>query len=156
MTLSFTKIYICLFIFSWSQRFCSACVCVCERERERGIQTGILTLNFFSITLCCTQIQAVCLFLFYETYSTGLRKRTACPPAAAVLWLPTATRLCKTLRISNGHLHISFQNTHTFPLNHVTASAYLHRCILYREISDWRFDQESICNTVSGWFSYFQ
>ena len=29
-------------------------------------------------------------------------------------------------------------------INHMTASAYLHRCVLFREISDWRFGQGSI------------
>ena len=35
--------------------------------------------------------------------------------------------------ISCEHLHISFHNTNTFLLNHVTASAYFHWCILCRE-----------------------
>ena len=30
----------------------------------------------------------------------------------------------QTSRISHGHWHISFHNTHIFPFNHVTASAY--------------------------------
>ena len=31
--------------------------------------------------------------------------------------------------------------------NHVIASAYIHTCILFREISDWLFGRESIWNT---------
>ena len=33
--------------------------------------------------------------------------------------------------ISRGYLHKSFNNTHTFPFNHVITSAYFHRCVLY-------------------------
>ena len=35
-----------------------------------------------------------------------------------------------------------------FPINHVTAFAYLQRCVLSREISDWRLGQESVCNNI--------
>ena len=38
-----------------------------------------------------------------------------------------------TAHISRGHPYISFHNTHTFLFNHVTASTYFHRCILWRE-----------------------
>ena len=34
-----------------------------------------------------------------------------------------------TLRISRGHLHISFHNTNTFPFNPVTAPGYFHKCV---------------------------
>ena len=39
----------------------------------------------------------------------------------------------KTDCISRRHLHISFHYTHTFPFNHVTASAYFHMCVPCRE-----------------------
>ena len=32
-----------------------------------------------------------------------------------------------------GHRHISFHNAHTFLFNQLTVSAYLHRCVLWRE-----------------------
>ena len=43
-------------------------------------------------------------------------------------WLKTHTAC-----ISRGHLSIKFHNTRTFPLNHVTASAYFRSCVLCRE-----------------------
>ena len=51
-------------------------------------------------------------------------------------------------RRSKHNMHISFCNTLTFPIKHVTASAYLHGCILFREISDWWISQGSISNTT--------
>ena len=53
----------------------------------------------------------------------------------------------RTACISHGHLHIFFHNSHTFPLNHMTVSAYLYERVLFREISDWCLGQGSICNT---------
>ena len=91
-----------------------------------------------------------------ETYSTGSHQGTVWLPVTMVLcrfdWLLKAgseSRLnlkdCNTY--SCGHLPISFHNTLTFPINHVTASAFfLHRCVLWREIFNWRLCQQSICN----------
>ena len=39
----------------------------------------------------------------------------------------------ETARISRGHPHISFHNTHTFLFNYVTACAYFYMCVLCRE-----------------------
>ena len=35
------------------------------------------------------------------------------------------------------------------PINHVSDSAYLHSCVLFIEISDWRLSQGSICNETT-------
>ena len=67
----------------------------------------------------------------------------------SICGLLDSTDSCKADRISCGHLHISFQNAHLFPLDHATASAYLHGCVQCREISYWRLGQRSICNTRS-------
>ena len=45
-------------------------------------------------------------------------------------WLKTHTD-SKWLKPSHVHLNIPFCNSHTFPMNHVTASAYW--CVLFRE-----------------------
>ena len=37
------------------------------------------------------------------------------------------------LRLLRGHLHISFRNTDTFLINHITASTYFYRCVRFRE-----------------------
>ena len=48
--------------------------------------------------------------------------------AAIRVWLKT-----ETARISRGHQHISFHNTHVYPFNHVTTSTYFRSCVLCRE-----------------------
>ena len=68
--------------------------------------------------------------------------------AASWVWL-------KTARISRRHLYISFQNAHTYLLNHVTASAYLHWYILCRESLIDGYYQGSIYNTDHISFNFF-
>ena len=78
-------------------------------------------------------------YIFYpdETYSTGLHLGVAWLPAATFLYLPTrltaASWYWQTASLSRGHLHISFGYTQPFPIDHVTASAYFHICVLWRE-----------------------
>ena len=81
--------------------------------------------------------RALRLLFLDETYSTRGRLLVT---AQRWPWVSITTA-----RISHGHLRKSFHNAHTFLLNYVTDSDYLHRCILCREISDWRLGQESIC-----------
>ena len=69
------------------------------------------------------------------------------------------------LRSLRGHLHIFFHKP-TISIDHVTDSAYLHRCILSREISVWWLGRGSICNinlknliwialkTMSHWYDF--
>ena len=66
----------------------------------------------------------------------------ALPWLTTLFWSPV-----ETPRISRGHLPISFHNTYTCPVNHVTASAYFHKCVLLR-ISDWWLNQGSKCNDI--------
>ena len=117
---------------------------VWDRQTDRGKQRQniILTHNFFSWPYLAVLSSRPCVFSSEETYSTGSHQgdRLSPPPADSVLYLHV--RLSSNLalnqdspklRPSRRHRHISFRNTHTFPINHVTASAYFHICVLLRE-----------------------
>ena len=157
------NIYIYIYVFIilvsvWSSQW------VKDKDKRRRRQTAILTHNFFLTTLC--YLQNLCLLSRRDVLNYGPRKwgRTLGLLPTVILDLPfrlTAARLSKTDwifsgsklksdRISRGHLHISFHNAHTFPLNHVTASAYLHWCVLCKEMSNWRLGQGPICNSKQG------
>ena len=126
------------------------------RRRETESETGrrryivILTHDFFS-----WPYQAV---LFSKPYAFSSPTRHTQSVADCGLlaqrwpWFSICQLLdfgyrCKTAYISRKHPHISFHNACTFPLNHVTAFAYLLRCVLYREIADWLLGQGSMCNS---------
>ena len=58
----------------------------------------------------------------------------------------------QTHRISNGHLHMSFQNAHDFSLiTWLLSLIYTGQ----REIPDWRLGHGSICNTLRNGKSSF-
>ena len=102
-------------------------------DRERRSQTAILTHNFLPA--------------LWDAAPAGCPATRWCSSWLTESLLAVSWDWLKTDPISQGHLYISFHNTHTFPFNHVTASIYLHRFVLCREISDWWLGQGTICNT---------
>ena len=117
---------------------------VWDRQRQR--QTAILTHNFFSFSW---PHHAVLSSRSHVTFLLLLRQRLPNQwPAHGSQPKWGALSDCKLVLIqdshwlwpSRRHLQISFQNTHAFPLNHMTDSAYLHMCVLFREIPNWQLD----------------
>ena len=104
----------------------------CERDRWRQRQTAILTYNLFFwpyYTVLSSRPHLALLLLSQGllNQSLGEGHTVGCCPSG----MPSHSRLWKTAPISCGHLPISFHNTHSFPINHVTACFY--RCVLCRE-----------------------
>ena len=125
------------------------CVCVCvrerEKERERDGRTDGRTdgdeyrLPYWPITSSLDHTPLSNLqgptyhFLCFLAgdYSTGGLQWAVVWDAAPAGHPTTPVTTCwdwfKIDSASRGHLHISFHNTHIFPLNHITGSAYFHR-----------------------------
>ena len=119
-----------------------------ERQMDRGRkrQTTILTYNLLLFTLpCCVIFKAA--FSTSASLSGSTEPEACCGPlllagCPSTYWhspwltesLVAASWDSKTETpcISHEHLHISFHNTHTFPFNYMTESAYFHWCILCR------------------------
>ena len=106
---------------------------------RRQRQTSTLTNNFLT-TLYYLQS----LLLHLPTRRTQLL--AACGPLTTrrpwffICQMLDSTDRSKTARFSRGHQYISCHNPHTFPLYHVTASVYFHRCVQSRE--------KSMCDNV--------
>ena len=159
------KIYMSLF----SSKGVTASVVLREtdRDKRRRLHAAILTDNFFLTTLSFhIHIQgSIKHFSAREgggstggpLWSAALAGHPVTrrhPPWLTESLLATSWNWLKTDCISRGNLHIWFHNTNTFPFNQVTTSAYLHRCVMYRKISDWRLGQGSICNTYNYIIEY--
>ena len=122
-----------------------------ERQMDGGrwMKTSTLIHNFFfswpSHAVLSSRLLLAFLLLLSWVYSTGgllwvALLYTAPVGCLVICWhsFDCKLRLTQDLHwqtacISCRHLHISFHNTHTFPLNHVTVSAYFHWCILSRQ-----------------------
>ena len=111
---------------------------VWEKQRqgsENSLSYWPITSSLDHITLC--NLQGLKSSLPTSVLNRSAPGEGAWPSAATALNLPTRLTAARwhwlTTTISRGHPHISFCNTHTFPINHVTASAYFHRYVLYRE-----------------------
>ena len=134
-------------------------------EKEYRLTYWPITSSLGHTTPSYTQIQAVRLFLVYETYSTGSRHdhfKTAAR-FLAVLWdaapvghpatcLHSPWQSESLLDASCGCLCLTLASAYIISqrslilLNHVTDFVFLHRSVLCREISDGQLCQESICN----------
>ena len=140
---------ITLFILLGGESFCGLRQTDGQMDGERQRQTAILTHNYFFSwpyhTVLSSRPHLALLLLLgrgllnwspaVDRWLSGVASHLL-----AHLWLTVSLlaaswdwRKTETPHISHEHLHISFYNTHTFLFNHVTASAYFHRCILFRE-----------------------
>ena len=145
ITLSFKNIS--PFILFWSQSFFS----VWETDGGRRRPTTTLSHNFWPYHAMLSSGFHLELLLLGRGYSTGGPLWAVSPAGRlATHWrspwlieslLAACLEWLKINRISIRHLHILFHNAH-----HLTASTYLHKCILCREISERRLGQRSICN----------
>ena len=86
---------------------------------------------------------------------TAAKRLQDCPGGATIHFLAFSVtdRISSRCKLKQTVYYVASSyiiSQHTpFPHNHATASAYLHRCVLCREISDWRFDQWSVCNNTT-------
>ena len=147
ITLSFTKIYLSLFLLKGIE-----VSLMWERQMDGGsrMETATLTntFSFLLAILYCVFFKASLsissaswLGALNWTFTVGSCPRRATRRAPShMLALSTTNCIssgCKlrlteahSAHIWHGHLHISFHNTHTFPFNPMTPSAYFHRCVL--------------------------
>ena len=108
---------------------------MCERDRWRqgDKDRHILTHNFFSwpyhAVLSSRPHLELLLLLCHGVLNQG---PTVGRCSSGVLSVTTSWD-SKTATDSRALLYISFRNNYTFLINHVTASAYFHKCILFRE-----------------------
>ena len=133
---------------------------------DRRIQTAISTNNFFF----SWPYHAVLSSRLHSStsQSVGIQPEARCEPLGRTLPLQGAQPLTggfsdwpnlfwlqaeTDLRLAVSHVEILCIISKCSPclFNHVTIPSYLHRCVLYREILDWRIGQGSICNMQPCW-----
>ena len=120
------------------------------RETDGWIEGNEDRLLYWPITSSKTTPRRVIFkahLAFLLLHGRGYYTRGRCRPGLGSQWLQAGfdSRLALTPTDSDPHAYI-ISSRQWLPINHTTASAYLLRWVLFREISDWPLRQGSIYN----------